>query len=148
MAVQEVLGLDDFSEGVYKASTALSGGQGNTLDGHCGALSGGTMAISLIHGRDFAGQEDPEAYLNRMWKSFALARKLHDRFMEEYGTVICKEIQTKLMGRTFDTWDVREQQAILDAGMKCRDVVANAAKWTVEIILDEEENPTGDWIPT
>lgn len=106
------------------------------------------MAIGLIHGRDFAGQEDPEAYLNRMWKSFALARKLHDRFMEEYGTVICKEIQTKLMGRTFDTWDVREQQAILDAGMKCRDVVANAAKWTVEIILDEEENPTGDWIPT
>jgi C_GCAxxG_C_C family probable redox protein len=149
LSVQEVLGLKDFNEAVYKASTALSGGQGNTGDGQCGALSGGSMAISLIHGRDFSGQEDPEAYMNRQWKSWALARKLHDKFMEDYGTIICKEIQTKLMGRHFNTWDKKEIETLITSGMsKCPEVVGKAVKWTVEIILDEEEKPSGDWIPS
>jgi C_GCAxxG_C_C family probable redox protein len=147
LAIQEVLGIDGFSEGLYKASTGLSGGQANTLDGHCGALSGGSLAISLIHGRDFSGQEDPESYSGRQWKAWALSRKLHDKFIEEYGTIICKEIQTRIMGRSFNTWDLKEQEEIMNAGFKCKYVVANAAKWAVEIIMDEMENPTGDWIP-
>jgi hypothetical protein len=107
------------------------------------------MAISLVHGRDLSGQEDPEAYMNRQWKAQALAKKLHDRFVKEYGTVVCKEIQTKLLGRHYNTWDKKELDALIASGMTaCAEVVGNAAKWTVEILLEEEENPTGDWIPS
>ena len=43
-AIFEVLGVDD--ENVVRAATGFADGVGLTGDGHCGALSGGTMAIS------------------------------------------------------------------------------------------------------
>ncbi|TFH66644.1 MAG: C_GCAxxG_C_C family protein, partial [Gemmatimonadales bacterium] len=45
----EALGVED--EGVFKAATGLADGLGLTGDGHCGALSGGAMAISYFFGR-------------------------------------------------------------------------------------------------
>jgi hypothetical protein len=41
-AIFDCLGVSD--EGVFKAATGLADGVGLTGDGHCGALSGGTMA--------------------------------------------------------------------------------------------------------
>ena len=41
-AIFEILGVED--EGVFRAATGLADGVGLTGDGHCGALSGGTMA--------------------------------------------------------------------------------------------------------
>ena len=143
MAVQEVLGLRGFSEAVYTGTTALSGGLASSGNGQCGALSGSAVAISLNYGRDFSGQEDPEAYGKRQKKSYELAKKLHDRFITEYGSILCKDVQTKLMGRRFNFWDEKDKEAFLNAGGhvdKCTSVVGNAAKWTVEIILDAEEN--------
>ena len=49
MGVFEALDIEDNS--VFKAATALADGVGLTGDGHCGALSGGVMAISYIFGR-------------------------------------------------------------------------------------------------
>lgn len=106
------------------------------------------MAIGLVHGRDLSGQDDPEIYRDRQWKSQSLARKLHDRFVEEYGTVLCKEIQTKLLGRHYNTWDREELDELVARGMtECAEVVGKAAQWTIEILIEEEENPTGDCVP-
>lgn len=104
------------------------------------------MAISLNYGRDLSGQEDPQAYHDRQKKSFELAKRPHDRFNAEYKSVICKEIQTKLMGRSFDFWKDEDNKAFFAAGGrvdKCPSVVGNGAKWAVGIILEEEEK-SGD----
>ncbi|MDX9816426.1 MAG: C-GCAxxG-C-C family protein, partial [Smithellaceae bacterium] len=48
-AIFEVLNVDD--ENVIRAATGLADGVGLSGDGHCGALSGGTIAISYFFGR-------------------------------------------------------------------------------------------------
>lgn len=141
-AVAEVLGMDESTEAIYKASTGLSGGVGLTIEGHCGALSAGALAIGMRFGRDFKGLEDLEAYQARMARSNNLCRKLVERFREVYGTIICPEIQKKLFGRTFDLHDAKEREEFAAAGAYtevCSSVVGTGAKLTVEIILEEEE---------
>jgi hypothetical protein len=74
--------------------------------------------------------------------SFELASLLHERYMQEYGSIICKDIHMKLFGRTFDLWNEADFEAIEALGAhedKCTSVVAGASAWTTEIILNELE---------
>ena len=132
-AVREILGKE--SKEIFKAIDGLAGGLGRTTNGTCGALTGGVAAISQRYGReDFPN-------LGQREKCMALTKKLHDRFMEEYGSVICKDVQTKIMGRSYDFWNPKEREEFDKAGghtEKCPDVVGKAAKWTVEILMDEQ----------
>lgn len=143
LAIQEILRLDQICyEAIFKGLTGLGGGVGRTAEGNCGGLTGGCLAIGLKFGRDMIGQEDQEAYYIRQERAFKLCQKLYDKYMEEYGTIYCKDIHKKLFGRTFDLWDKKDQETFEAAGSyvdKCTSVVGNSAKWTVEIILDEEE---------
>jgi C_GCAxxG_C_C family probable redox protein len=132
-AVSEILGKE--SEEIFKAIDGLAGGLGRTSNGTCGALTGGVAKISQRYGReDFPN-------LGQREKCMTLAKKLHDRFIEEYGSVICKDVQTKIMGRSYDFWNPKEREEFDKAGGhtdKCPDVVGKAAKWTVEILIDEK----------
>ena len=132
-AVSEILGKE--SKEIFKSIDGLAGGLGRTTDGTCGALTGGVAAISIRYGReDFPN-------LGQREKCMALAKKLHDRFIEEYGSVICKDVQTKIMGRSYDFWNPKEREEFDKAGGhtdKCPDVVGKAAKWTIEILMDEK----------
>ena len=127
--------LDKENKEIFRAIDGLAGGLGRTTDGTCGALTGGVAAISIRYGReDFPN-------LGQREKCMTLAKKLHDRFIEEYGSVICKDVQTKIMGRSYDFWNPKEREEFDKAGGhtdKCPDVVGNAAKWTVEILMDEK----------
>jgi len=134
-AIQDTLNLRD--DDVFKAACALAGGLGITCDGTCGALSGASMAISQIHGRV---REDFKDEKKQRKKAYSLAKELHDKFVEEYGSVICKDIQKKLMGRSYNLWDPEEFKEFEKAGGhadKCPVVVGNATKWAVEILLRE-----------
>jgi C_GCAxxG_C_C family probable redox protein len=132
-AVSEILGKE--SKEIFKAIDGLAGGLGRTSNGTCGALTGGVAKISQRYGReDFPN-------LGQREKCMTLAKKLHDRFIEEYGSVICKDVQTKIMGRSYDFWNPKEREEFDKAGGhtdKCPDVVGKAAKWTVEILIDEK----------
>jgi C_GCAxxG_C_C family probable redox protein len=132
-AVSETLGKE--SKEIFKAIDGLAGGLGRTTNGTCGALTGGVAKISQRYGReDFPN-------LGQREKCMMLAKKLHDRFIEEYGSIICKDVQTKIMGRSYDFWNSKEREEFDKAGGhtdKCPDVVGKAAKWTVEILIDEE----------
>lgn len=139
-AVQDTLGLGDDS--AFKGASGLSGGVGRM--GHvCGALTGGVIAIGLSMGRerkDFDSDHIPQLYYTE-----EVAKKLHDKFMEEYGTCNCREIQQKIFGRTFDLWNPGHWEIFEELGGhvdKCPSVVGKAARWTVEIILEEEEKKT------
>ena len=45
-------------------------------------------------------------------KSLSLAKKLFDRFIQEYNSTRCKDIQTKIMGKSFNLWD-EEKKGLL-----------------------------------
>jgi len=95
---------------VFKAASGLAGGVGRTGN-TCGAVTGGVMALSSFLGReycDFFGSENME--------SLRIAKKLVDRFIKEYGSASCCDIQTKIMGRCFNFWKKEDEKAFLDSG--------------------------------
>ncbi len=136
-AVQDTLGLKN--DAIFKAASGLAGGCGGTCEGDCGGLSGGIMIMSACFGRSRAGfgsDNDEKQCSSRM------AKDLYQKFVDTYGSAICKEIHGKIFGRTFDFWNAEEKQAFEDAGAhtdKCPSVVANASRWTTELILEELE---------
>lgn len=128
--------IGGISDDVFKAGTGLAGGIG--LAGNsCGALTGGVMAISCYFGRDYAQFSDPDG---ERFKSFRLADKLQNKIEEEYGTSICKGIQTKIMGRFYDLRITSERDEFLEAGGhgdKCPAVCAKATEFVIDILNEE-----------
>ena len=99
------------------------------------------MALSQLHGRVREKFLDPERTRR---KSFDLAKKLHDKFIAEYGSVICRDIQQKILGRGYYLRDPEEFEKFEKAGAhaeKCPSVVGNAAKWVAEILWEEGNRP-------
>ncbi len=134
-AIMETLG--GISDEVFKAGTGLAGGIG--LSGNsCGALTGGVMALSCYLGRDYEHFADPD---RERINSYHLAARLQQKFEEEYGTSVCQGIQTKIMGRSFNLWDPKDNEAFLDAGGhrdKCPSVCARAAAFVIDILNEED----------
>jgi C_GCAxxG_C_C family probable redox protein len=122
------------NDAVFKAASGLAGGGGGSIDGSCGAFSGGIMVLSSLLGRE---REDFADTAGAFHKSIDLARKLHDRFIQEYGSVICHNIQTKIFGRPYYIEDPDEWEKFEKAGgheKHCPEVVGKAARWTAELI--------------
>ncbi len=136
--VQDVLEVGD--DATFQAAHTLACGCALTSEGTCGALNGGLLAIGAIYGRDrehFAGGPTQDSY--------RIAKRLFDRFKEEFGGVLCSQVQTKLMGRSFNLWtDVEEFKAAGGLKDKCPTVTGKAAQWTVEILLEEKEKAAGE----
>jgi C_GCAxxG_C_C family probable redox protein len=133
-AIQDTLGGIDGE--VFKAATALAGGTALTTKGTCGALSGGMMAISTRYGRDRA-----RFTTTRTRKAAALSKRLYDKFVAEFGSHICTDVHMALFGRSFDFWNPDDSPAFEAAGGhvdKCPSVVGKTARWTAEILLEEE----------
>lgn len=138
-AIQDTLGIKgELADAVLKASTGLSGGICLTCSGACGALSGGILAIGHKYGRT---RENLLQAGEAMFKTQELGRKLYNKFLEAYGSGNCKDVQKKIFGRSFDLLNSEDWEAFEKAGAhddKCPSVVGNAARWTVEILLDAE----------
>ncbi|HMB30517.1 MAG TPA: C-GCAxxG-C-C family protein [Desulfohalobiaceae bacterium] len=133
-AIKDTLG--GISNEVFKAGTGLAGGIGLTGNS-CGALTGGVMALSCYFGRDYEHFPDPEG---ERFKSFELADKLQAKFEKEYGSSVCKDIQTKIMGRSYDLRIAKEKEEFLEAGGhgdKCPTVCAKAAAYVIDILNEE-----------
>ncbi|MCX8192053.1 MAG: C-GCAxxG-C-C family protein [Nitrososphaerales archaeon] len=120
-------GLDSF-----KAATLLVGGvarRGET----CGAVIGALMALGIVIGRERI--EDIETYQ----KAFEPAYEFCDKFVKEYGSTLCCEIQKRLYGMCFNLRDRRGHEQFLLAGGRseegCPKVSGFAAKTMAEIIL-------------
>ena len=132
-AVQDTIGC--VSDDVFKSSHPLAGGGALCGDGTCGALNGGMLAIGAKFGRD------KNDFTSKKPQAFKLSRKLHDRFLLEYGTIFCSDVQEKLFGKSFNMWNVDEYREFEEKGGhrdKCPFVAGNVAKWAVEILEEEE----------
>ena len=118
---------------VFKAGHSLAGGVGLSGNGTCGALSGGAIALSYKYGR-----ERKDFHRSRGMKSYVMTKKLYDRFVKEFGSCICRDVQKRIMGRSFDLWDAGDYKKFEAAGGhrdKCPDVAGKVARWVSEIIL-------------
>ena len=124
------------NDAVFKAATGLAAGGGASTDGSCGAYTGGVMILSSLMGRE---REDFADTAGILLKNFELIRKLHDEFIREYGSVICRDIQTKIFGRPYYLADMDEFEKFEKAGAHdehCPGVVGKAARWTAQLIIE------------
>jgi C_GCAxxG_C_C family probable redox protein len=133
--VFDALGIQN--DDVFKAATGLVDGVGLTGDGHCGALSGGVLAISYVFGRT----KEEFGDMMKLVKANVLSKKLHDCFVEKYGTCRCADLQKSFFGKFYNLYDPDEMKAAMEAGMldTCSTLVGEAARMTTEIILEAQE---------
>ena len=74
-------------------------------------------------------------------RAMGAAQSLCNKFIHQYGSILCPQLQERIYGRAFNHQDPADWQAFLDAGAhtdptKCMSVVGNAARWTLEILFD------------
>lgn len=137
-AIKESLDIGD--ENIFKSADAMAGGTSLSTKGTCGALVGGMLAIGYIEGRGYADFKNGK----RKRRVFKYAKYLYDRFVDEYGSPLCCDVQKKIFGRSFDLWDPIDYQEFEKSGGhtdKCPSVSGNAARWTAEIILNIINKP-------
>ena len=134
LALEEQFGLE--GDEVLKALTPLAGiaERGET----CGAVIGPLMVFGLIYGRGKERLDDWNIYRDSLVPSGLFCQL----FEKEFGSTMCKEIQTGRFGRSYDLTDpedLREFQES-DATTRCSSVVRKAVRIAAEIILDEPYN--------
>ena len=135
-AFHEILGFEDV---VVRISSSCAGGQGGQAVGTCGALIGGTIVLDYFFGRPVEQISYTEV-VNPPWEAMKIAKLLYDKCIEEYGTIICPHIQVRLFGRHYYFPDPDDMDKFERAGGhldKCPRVAGNAARWTMEILLDK-----------
>jgi C_GCAxxG_C_C family probable redox protein len=138
-AITTVLGWRNAQ--VFKSLSALQGGGADSGLNSCGAFCGSMTAFSLFFGRDYDMWQRSEMDL----KASQLGEKLLKKFHENYGSAVCKDIQTSCLG--FATRFVKNGKLDRAAFEKFEkygghDVVAptvvgRAAYWAVDILWDE-----------
>jgi len=134
-ALQDTFGI--VNKDVFKAASAFAGGVGLTGDGCCGAYLGAAMVLSSLRGRERDDFEDPRGVRR---ESSRLVRRLREGFIDEYGSVTCRDIHTKIFGRPYYIADPDDMAKFDEAGghsQKCPEVVGKAARWAARIILEE-----------
>lgn len=129
---------------VFRSVAGFHGGGGCECDGSCGAYCASMYFLSSRYGRelDALGKDpdDPKS-LKVLDRLNELVKKVHDKFIAEYGSIICGQIHRKLYGRSYYLRDPDEAQKFHERGAHdwgCTGVVGNAAKWTVEALEAEK----------
>lgn len=136
-ALQDAFDIKDDS--VFKASTGLAAGTGLIGSSGCGGYSGGALFIS-----QFLGRQRDNFFTESSSASgiFQIIKELYDKFINEYGSIICWDIQKKLFGRSFILLNPKDKELFEKMGGhsdKCPIVVGKAAAWTAEIIFNHPE---------
>ena len=108
----EKIGFIPEDNELFRTASCLDGGATPTKKASCGAFTGAGMIIGWICGTERFGD-------NAL--SHELIRRVHDRFVEEYGSVICEIVREK-------------------SEENCPEVVGKAARWTAEILLKQFTN--------
>ncbi len=133
--------FDIRNDDVFKAATGLAGGSAMACDGSCGAYAGAILMLSTVLGRERDKFDDPEGI---RFRTHQLVGKLRQKFIDEYGSVVCRNIQTKVLGRYYYLADPDEYEKFHNAGahdIYCPEVVGKAARWAAELILAENLCP-------
>ena len=135
-AIYDTLDFND--DNVFKAATGFAGGGGLTGISVCGGYAAGVMAISQLCGRERSNFADPERVRAR---TFELVRGFTRDYIEDLGSIICRDIQTRFFGRPYyiaDADDMAKFEAAGGHDDKCTEVVGRATRLAVKTILDQK----------
>lgn len=130
--IQDHLKLGDGS--AFKAATPLAGGiamRGET----CGALLGGLMAIGIFNANeDFADEA-------KLMETLALGYRYWRRFVKEFGSSRCRDIQLARVGRYYDLSDIRQYEEAKKKGIYdvASQVVGKASRLAAQVIMEQLE---------
>ncbi|MBZ5496503.1 MAG: C-GCAxxG-C-C family protein [Acidobacteriia bacterium] len=109
----------------------------------CGALLGCIMAMGLACGReDFADTIYPQPEVvdetYQLPRSLMLIRGFYQRFIQEFGSWSCRDLQIRIFGRSFETVILEEEERFHLAGghTACVSLVGRAARLAAETILE------------
>ena len=120
---------------LFKAATSFSGGIASTIEGSCGAFSGGVLVLSYFFGRS----RDDFADKSMLRRPGPLVRAYWDLFVDKYGGYTCRHVQNYLFGRAYRFLDNDEYSLYEEAGGikdKCPSVVGQAGAWLAELLID------------
>ena len=130
--------LEEFGLGNMEIVKALAPFPGLALTGGiCGPVAGGLVAIGLFFSdNDLANYENPRHYL--------AAREFIKRFKKTMGSLLCPDIQERVLGKSFDPFAGPKEREAFDASgarRKCPVAPGLGAKIAAEIIIESlEEN--------
>ena len=132
-AIQDTLNIR--SDLLFKAASGFSGGGGLTGLGNCGSFTSGALVIGQLCGCDRENIGNSECYS----QSSRIVALLADEFKREWGSFICRDIQTKLYGRYYDFRNKEdvEQYRKSKYAVSCSNVVGKGTQLAVKLILDE-----------
>jgi mannitol-1-phosphate 5-dehydrogenase len=122
---------------LFQAVSAMAGGVGLTGDGICGGYAAGILWMGSYVGRRL---EHFDADKEEQYKSFDMAQRLRARYLDTYGSLICRDIHESIFDRAYilRTKEVRNQFDAAGGHVdRCTSVVAMAALWTTEILIEE-----------
>jgi len=114
-ALQDALDFVPNDKDLLRAASCLDGGATPTKLANCGSFTGSGMIIGYLTGDDSYGDTG---------LSHSLIKKLHKRYEDVYGGVLCNDVRKAARGN-------------------CDEVVGLAAQWTTGIILDRFAEETG-----
>ena len=132
-------GWNEKTEHLFRAVSGMSGGIACNNDSACGAYSAGNIVMGTFVGRQLGDMTGPDAD-PLMGPSNDLGTKLHDKFMDVFGTTICCGIHKGIFGRTYQFKVKDDLDHFMAAGAhedKCPTVVGLSASWATEILYDE-----------
>jgi C_GCAxxG_C_C family probable redox protein len=136
-AFYELFEMDD---SVVKIATSCTGGHAGLAISTCGALIGGTIVLDYFFGRPFSNvsfKKQMVANIEILSDSMQISSQLHAKFMTEYGSITCSEIQTQLLGRYYYLLDSRDLAQFEHSGgfrNKSPHVIGKTARWVLEIM--------------
>jgi C_GCAxxG_C_C family probable redox protein len=148
-ALKEILGFEDI---VVQVATSSCGGQAGLSTGACGGVIGGTIVLDYYLGRPAemvsSTRMIPEG-VEALSHAMEAARRLGGKFIQEYGSILCPQVQARIFGRSFNLQDPADWKAFMEAGAhsdpsKCMTVVGNAVRWTLEILMGKGVVNIGD----
>ncbi|HJX12019.1 MAG TPA: C-GCAxxG-C-C family protein [Dehalococcoidales bacterium] len=124
---------EDIADRLFPGLCLLSAGVGITSDGSCGAVTGSVLAIGMglgaaqgIGGRDMST-------VGRGCE--VVQRVILEKYDEKYRSQLCKDIQRKRYGKSWD-FKIPEMGAeFLEVSGGC--TIKETAVWATECILDE-----------
>jgi len=132
-ALMDMYELDD--PGAFRALGALAGGGGLEGDSGCGAYSAALYFFGITYSLNIEDTDGGDGV-------YDLAKPLHHKFIDTYGSVVCSQIHRKLFHRPFYIGDKEEHKMMAKFVQEnktdpdfiwCAHVCGNAASWAVEI---------------
>ena len=111
-ALQDALPFLPADPGLFRAASCLDGGATPTGLHQCGSFTAAGLAIGYLCGRT-----RDEIFFGGRTLARQLLQKVFRQFQEHYGSVLCKEVRTKVNGN-------------------CSLTVFRTAQWTAQTLLE------------